>query len=52
MIYGIVLMILALYKAARLWRLHSGMRSSLGLMSILIRDQAIYFLACVVVSPV
>ena len=49
MIYGIVLMVLALYKAAKLWILHSGMKTSLGLMSILIRDQAIYFLACVAV---
>lgn len=42
MAYGVILMALALYKAAEFWRLSSGFKG-FNLMKVLIIDQAIYF---------
>lgn len=42
MVYGIILMALALYKAAEFWRLSSGLKG-FYLVKVLIIDQAIYF---------
>lgn len=42
MVYGIMLMVLAIYRAAELWRLSSGFKGS-KLVKVLIVDQAIYF---------
>ncbi|THH05848.1 hypothetical protein EW145_g4505 [Phellinidium pouzarii] len=44
--YGIILMVLALYKAAVLWKESAGF-SGLGLVKVLIQDQAIYFLVVI-----
>ena len=46
MIYGLLLMLLALYKAAALWKAQPGM-NTLRLIKVLVRDQVVYFLACV-----
>ncbi|KAI5117640.1 hypothetical protein M0805_008446 [Coniferiporia weirii] len=43
LIYGVILMALALYKAAEHWRV-SGNFSGFNLVKILVQDQAIYFL--------
>lgn len=48
MIFESLLMILALYKSFVIWREHSGIGTSI-LIKILVRDQAVYFLACVTV---
>lgn len=46
--YGALLMVLALYKAAVLSKEVTGLGlGGVGLLKILIRDQVIYFLACV-----
>lgn len=42
MVYGVVLMALALYKAADHWRVSSGLEG-FTLMKVLIIDQVIYF---------
>ena len=42
MVYGAFLMILALYKAAQVWRESEGMKG-LTLINTLIRDQVVYF---------
>ena len=47
-------MLLAVYKAAAIWKENSGL-SNFKLVSVLVRDQAIYFLACVcsaLITPV
>lgn len=41
-----VYMLLALYKAATIWKETAGLTGA-RLMEVLVRDQAIYFLACV-----
>lgn len=46
MIYGSLLMFLALYRATVLLKAQPGM-STYGLIKILVRDQVVYFLACV-----
>ncbi|KAH8112188.1 hypothetical protein DFH11DRAFT_1512040 [Phellopilus nigrolimitatus] len=43
MLYAIILMILALYKAAEHWRVTAGF-SQFTLVKVLIQDQAIYFI--------
>lgn len=45
MAYGTILMSLALRKAATIWKEQAGLKG-LGLVRVLIRDQAIYFLVC------
>lgn len=44
MIYGSILLVLAFYEAAAMWKESSGL-VGLNLLKVLIRDQAIYFLA-------
>ena len=39
-------MTLALYKAAVIWKENLGL-SNIGLVKVLVQDQAVYFLACV-----
>ncbi|EJC99466.1 uncharacterized protein FOMMEDRAFT_160521 [Fomitiporia mediterranea MF3/22] len=46
MVYGFILMLLALYKAAEYWRMSAGLKG-FKLVKILIRDQIIYFLLAV-----
>lgn len=46
MIYGLLLMLMALYKAAALRKAQPGM-NTIRLINILVRDQAVYFSACV-----
>ncbi|KAL5521857.1 hypothetical protein ACEPAF_1701 [Sanghuangporus sanghuang] len=46
MSFGLILMCLALYKAAQYWEECAGIRGLL-LVNVLIRDQAIYFLAMI-----
>ncbi|EJC99467.1 uncharacterized protein FOMMEDRAFT_160522 [Fomitiporia mediterranea MF3/22] len=46
MVYGLVLMLLALYKAAEYWRMSAGLKG-FKLVEILIRDQMIYFFLAV-----
>lgn len=46
MAYGLFLLLLALYKSATIWKENSGL-NHLGLVKVLVRDQAIYFSACV-----
>ena len=46
MIYGLLLMSPALYKAASLWRTQSGMTTT-RLIKVLVRVQVVYFLAYV-----
>lgn len=43
MVYGAILMVLALFKAAEYWRISSGFKGSV-LVKILIRDQVLYFM--------
>ena len=43
MVYGGILMMLALYKAAEYWKISAGFKG-LTLVKILIRDQALYFM--------
>ena len=43
MVYGTILMVLALYKAAEYWKMSAGFKG-FTLVKILIRDQAIYFM--------
>lgn len=42
MVYGVILMALAIYKAAEFWRLSGGFKG-FNLVKVLIVDQAIYF---------
>ncbi|KAH8112158.1 hypothetical protein DFH11DRAFT_1858205 [Phellopilus nigrolimitatus] len=49
MLYGIILMILALYKAAEHWRETAGF-SQFTLVKVLIQDQAIYFIMVIFCS--
>lgn len=49
MIYNTLLLVLALYKAAVMWKENSGF-GGMVLVKVLIRDQAIYFLACTSIS--
>lgn len=42
MMYGVILMALAFYKAAEYWRMSSGFKG-FALMKVLIIDQAVYF---------
>ncbi|EJC99475.1 uncharacterized protein FOMMEDRAFT_160533 [Fomitiporia mediterranea MF3/22] len=46
MVYGLILMSLALYKAAEYWRMEAGLKGS-KLVNVLIRDQTIYFVLAV-----
>lgn len=43
MLYAIILMVLALYKAAEHWKETAGF-SQFNLVKVLIQDQAIYFI--------
>lgn len=43
MVYGVILMALAIYKAADFWRLSGGFKG-FNLVKVLIVDQAIYFI--------
>lgn len=45
-LYGLILMLLALSKATTIWKENSGM-NKLKLVKILVRDQAVYFSMCV-----
>ena len=45
MIYGLILMLMAFYKAAALRKESSGL-NNLRLAEVLMWDQAVYFLAC------
>ncbi|KAH8109805.1 hypothetical protein DFH11DRAFT_1515051 [Phellopilus nigrolimitatus] len=49
MLYAIILMVLALYKAAEHWRETAGF-SQFTLVKVLIQDQAIYFIMVIFVS--
>ncbi|KAH8104861.1 hypothetical protein DFH11DRAFT_1760243 [Phellopilus nigrolimitatus] len=49
MLYGTILMVLALYKAAKNWRETAGF-SQFTLVKVLIQDQAIYFIMVIFVS--
>ncbi|KAH8112212.1 hypothetical protein DFH11DRAFT_1745109 [Phellopilus nigrolimitatus] len=49
MLYGIILMVLALYKAAEHWRETAGF-SQFTLVKVLIQDQAIYFIMVIFCS--
>ncbi|KAH8109733.1 hypothetical protein DFH11DRAFT_1810558 [Phellopilus nigrolimitatus] len=51
MLYGIILMALALYKAAEHWRETAGF-SQFTLVKVLIQDQAIYFIMVIFCSVV
>lgn len=42
MVYGAIIMVLALYKAAEFWKLSSGFKG-FYLVKVVIIDQAIYF---------
>lgn len=44
MVYGILLLVLALYKAREIWKESMGLEG-LQLIQVLIRDQALYFSA-------
>ena len=44
MVYGILLLVLALYKAREIWKESMGFEG-LQLIQVLIRDQALYFSA-------
>ena len=46
MVYGLLLMSLAVYKAAALWKTQPGMNTT-RLIKVLVRDQVLYFLSCV-----
>ena len=46
---GLIYMILALHEAAKLWRITAGLKGS-RLLKALVRDQVVYFLACVILS--
>ncbi|EJC99480.1 uncharacterized protein FOMMEDRAFT_160538 [Fomitiporia mediterranea MF3/22] len=43
MVYGLILMLLAVYRAAEFWKMEAGLKG-LELVKVLIRDQMIYFL--------
>ncbi|KAL5524860.1 hypothetical protein ACEPAF_10006 [Sanghuangporus sanghuang] len=43
MTYGVILMILALYKAAKFWKISAGFKGFM-LVKVLIRDQVLYFM--------
>ncbi|KAH8109389.1 hypothetical protein DFH11DRAFT_1515635 [Phellopilus nigrolimitatus] len=49
MVYAIILMVLALYKAAQYWRESAGF-SQFNLLTVLIQDQAIYFILVIFCS--
>ncbi|KAH8108256.1 hypothetical protein DFH11DRAFT_1549247 [Phellopilus nigrolimitatus] len=49
MVYGIILMVLALYKAAEHWRETAGF-SQFTLVTVLIQDQAIYFIIVIEIT--
>ncbi|KAH8109392.1 hypothetical protein DFH11DRAFT_1709954 [Phellopilus nigrolimitatus] len=51
MLYAIILMVLAILKAAQHWRELAGF-SQLNLLTVLIRDQAIYFILVIFCSVV
>lgn len=42
MVYGVILMALALYKATEYWRMSKGLKG-ITLVKVLIMDQVIYF---------
>lgn len=44
MVYGVILMVMAIYKAAEYWRMSSGFKG-FNLVKILIIDQAVYFVS-------
>ena len=46
MVYGLILMALATHKAAEFWRMSVGFKG-FTLITVLIRDQVIYFSLCV-----
>lgn len=43
MVYGLVLMALALYKAAEYWEMSAGFKS-FTLVKVLVEDQIVYFM--------
>lgn len=43
MVYGVIFMVLAFYKAAEFWRMSGGFKG-FDLVKVLIVDQAIYFI--------
>lgn len=43
MVYGIILMALAIYKATEFWRVSNGFKG-FSLVKVLIADQVMYFL--------
>lgn len=45
-LYGLLLMGFALYKGVIIWKENSGLHT-FGLVKVFVRDQVIYFLACV-----
>lgn len=42
MMYGLILMVLALYKAAQFWTMSAGFKG-FALVKVLVQDQVIYF---------
>ena len=42
MIYGLILMVLVLYKSAEYWKMSAGFKG-FKLVKVLVRDQAMYF---------
>ena len=50
MTYATFLMILALYKAAIIWKENAGLKG-INLAKVLVRDQAVYFIAYVSLHP-
>ena len=50
-LYGALLLVLALYKAAVIWKENSGLHN-FELVKVLVRDQAVYFLLYVYSSAV
>ncbi|KAI5119379.1 hypothetical protein M0805_001054 [Coniferiporia weirii] len=49
LVYGSILMILAIYKASKFWRLSAGF-SNFSVVKILIEDQAVYFFVVLLCS--
>ncbi|KAH8107333.1 hypothetical protein DFH11DRAFT_1517754 [Phellopilus nigrolimitatus] len=51
MVYGLILMILALYKAAEYWK-ESGGFGQLSLVKVLLQDQVIYYFMVILCSAI
>ena len=47
MIFGLLLMVLAIYKAAEYWKMSSGFEG-FELVKVIIKDQVLYFMAYVI----